>query len=141
MENAALNHTSPSHPRPASGLTVDLADLVQSLISLEVPSREIDHVVEAMLGGSDAHPEIGVAPVVASRWLADETPTYTAGGPAASVLARRRGYRLTVEGSGASWSAEARNLRTGTTCRAMARIEGAAAVAAIAGLAAKEATT
>lgn len=137
MENADLNKAPPASPR----LTVDLADLVQSLVSLEAPSREIDHVVEAMLGGGKACHEIGTVPVVAARWLADETPAYTAGGAAVSVLARRRGYRLSTEGAGQAAIAEARNLRTGACCRATARIEGAAAVAAIAGLAAKESRT
>lgn len=138
MEKAAPVPILAPPPIGAAALTVDLADLVQSLVSLKAPSRELDHVVEAMLGGDAVKARIGTASVLDARWLAGETPAYTAGGPASSVLARRRGYRLSVTEETGALIAEARDLRTGALARATATLEGAAAAAAIASLAAME---
>lgn len=138
MENAALNPILDSSCAIGAGPTLDLGDLVLSLVSLKAPSRSLDHVVEAMLGGDSVRPSIGTAAVTDARWLSAQTPAYTQGGSAVSVLARRRGYRLSVERWGSGTMAEARNIRTGEAAKAIALTEGGAAAAAVASLAARE---
>jgi len=135
MHTEALNPQA--DPRPAAA-AMDLADLVSVLVSLRAPSRQVDNVVEAMLGGPSVLSVISPAAVISSRWLSAETPAYTAGGNALSVLARRRGYRIHLSRDGERHVAEVRNLATGMQATASAITEGGAGVAAVCCLASKE---
>ncbi len=120
----------------ASVRDIDIADLIGLLVSLEAPSRDVDNIVEIMVAGEKVLPSASLGAVVSSRWLSGETPRYTAGGQALSVLARRRGCRISCVPSGNGYSSEAWNLRTGVRTSASARLEGAAGIAAIIRLAA-----
>lgn len=126
-------------PDPPSALTMDLAGLVGVLVSLRGPSRTVDQVVEAMLGGPCVVPLVSLSAVISSRWLSDETPAYTSGGGALSVLARRRGCRVRTSMDGSRHRAEATDSATGASAVAHAPTEGGAGLAAICSLAAKEA--
>ena len=123
--------------RPAQA-AMDLADLVSLVVSLGAPSREVDEVVEAMLGGDETSLTVSASSVISSRWLSAETPAYTAGGHALSVLAHRRGYRVSAAAGGTGYRAEAWVPGTAKRSCASARTEGGAGIAAIASLAIKE---
>lgn len=130
-----------AHPlqKPATAV-MDLADLVSLVVCLDAPSRQVDEVVEVMLGGDKAALEINAAAVISARWLSEEIPTYSAGGRALSVLAHRRRFRIaTVEVEGRGWKAEAwKPGPAGISSTAFAPTEGGAGIAAIASLTIKE---
>lgn len=137
MQTQARIPAAERHAQPAAG-AMDLADLVSVLVSLRSPSRAVDEVVEVMLGGSSVVPVVSRSAVISARWLSGETPAYTAGGGALSVLARRRGYRVHVSREDGRFRAEAWNLATGGSAIAAAATEGGAGIAAICSLASKE---
>lgn len=122
----------PSPPSPSIGL----ADLVGTLISLPIPSREVDEVVEAMLGGDEPRASLRPSDLRSGRWLSAETPAYTAGGGALAVLARRRGLKVRT------WTAAGRGYAVATSSRGEARAsalsEAGAGLAAIVRMAAEE---
>lgn len=134
MEKHSLN----APPPRLTKASIDLADLVSLLVSMDAPSRIADEIVETMLGGEKVSPAINSAAVIAGRWLSEETPAYTAGGQALSVLARRRGYRISTSRDGNGFRAEAWSLSGGAKASASARLEGAAGIAAIVSLTRKE---
>lgn len=106
--------------------TFDLADLVAALVSLTIPSIEIDRIVHVMLAGKRPRASVSSLDVRLGTWIEDHVPSYTAGGQAISVLAFRRGIHVAVAPHGCGFRALAGDrIASGV-------IAGAAACAAIA---------
>jgi len=112
----------------------DLADLVSSLVSLNSPSRAVDQVIEAMLGGDAARSEIAPISVLGNKWLYSETPYYTRDMKSVEGLAARRGVTFSTEKATAGFSATASMPKTGQRRTASSSLATAAAIAAIASL-------
>lgn len=121
--------------RPAD--SIDMADLVSLVLSLTAPDRDVDVIVDAMLGGKAAARAVDAARVRASFWLRDGMPKYTGGNEALAVLAHRRGYVLDSRSEGGSWTVEAADLVTGEKVAVRHALQGAAGIAGIAALAAR----
>lgn len=129
-----MTEPAPQAAPKGAAAPIDLADLVSLLVSMQEPSRVVDCVVEAMLGGERAHQTVTPATVITGRWLAQQAPEYTAGGQALSVLARRRGMKVRCVPDGRGFRAESYEPQSGRSASAVARTEGCAGVAAIARL-------
>jgi hypothetical protein len=117
---------------------IDLADLVSTLLALESPDRDIDIVVDAMLGQKEALLSIDHGRVRTKFWLRSQVPTYTAGGEALRELAHARGCRIRTCEIDGIWTATAHDAVRNSRTEASARFEGVAGIVAIAFMTAKE---
>lgn len=120
--------------------TIDTGDLVAALVSLRGPSRAVDEMINAMLGGRSARHDAERGAFVMGAWLADETLAFTAGGSAVDVLALRLGATIEATARGGGFRAVAKDPHTGIECAASAPTEGGAACAALAVLSMRRST-
>jgi len=116
-------------PFPHDEQMIDLADLAGAILSMKMPSRQIDEIVEIMLAGREVLVGVSASEVLSAKWLSSEVPCYTAGGSALSLLARRRGCRLTISSEEGGYRAVATSRQK--TASASAVTEGGAGIAAI----------
>jgi hypothetical protein len=141
METATQTHETAVFPNvrsPSPRPTIDLADLVSILLSLTAPDRDVDLLVEAMLGGKAPQKVIDEARVRAGFWLRDQVPAFTAGNEALSTLAHRRGLRVETHFDGSQWHVETRSIATGAKIVVKHALQGVAGVAGVAALVTKE---
>lgn len=139
MEAVAELYPEPKGSRQPAVRTMDLADLVSLLLSSTSPDRDVDLIVDTMLGGKTPVYVIDTAKVRVGFWLRDQVPAFTAGNEALLTLAHRRGYRVETHFDGNIWHVETRSLSTGEKVIVKHALKGIAGVAGIAALVSKEA--
>nr|WP_250807603.1 hypothetical protein [Neorhizobium tomejilense] len=123
---------------PVLARTIDLADLVSLLLASAGPDRDLDLIVETMLGGPAPLKRVDVAKVRAGFWLRDQVPKFTEGKEALATLAHRRGYRVETHFDGSAWHVETRSLASGDKIVVKHALQGVAGVAGIAAMTSKE---
>lgn len=123
---------------PPLARKIDLADLVALLLALTKPDRDLDLIVDTMLGGDRPLAEVDAAKVRAGFWLRDQVPKYTEGAEALSALAHRRGYRIETYFDGHIWHVETRSITTGEKVAVKHPLRGVAGIAGIAAMTGKE---
>ena len=138
METATEHLAAPSGVRPPSGATMDLADLVSLLLATSEPDRDLDLLIDTMLGGKATATTIDAGKVRAGFWLREQVPTFTEGNEALATLAHRRGYRVETYFDGALWHVETKSLNTGEKVVVKHALKGVAGVAGIAAMVSKE---
>lgn len=110
---------------------VDLADLTSLIASLTGPDRSVDVVVDAMLGGPKVLGRLTKENIQNLRWLADESPSYTAGGAPLRVLLQRRGYRASTTQVGSAFHTVLTCASTSVSKSASGQTEGVATLLAL----------
>ncbi len=134
----AYAQTPEGNPVVRGSETIDLADLVSLLLAAEAPDRDLDLLVQTMLGSDRPVLEVDSAKVRTGFWLREQVPAFTEGREALSALAHTRGYRVETHFDGALWHVETRNLKTGSRTVVKHSLRGVAGVVGIAALVAKE---
>jgi hypothetical protein len=120
-----------SVPEPLVSDWVDLADLTSLIASLTGPDRAVDLVVDAMLGGAKVLERLTKEDIRNLRWLADESPSYTAGGAPLRVLLQRRGYRSSTTQTGGAFHTVLTNSSTGASKTASGQTEAVSTLLAL----------
>lgn len=98
-------------------MTIDLADLVSILSTLKAPNREVDYLVEAMLGH-------GVRSTITERdqrmgaWLQLQVPHYTEDLPSVLRLACSLGAKVEVRAENNGYLATAEIAKTSSSATA-----------------------
>lgn len=112
---------------------IDLAHLVCALVSTREPSRGLDKVIHAMIGGREPLATASHTDIRLATWIED-IPPYTMGGRSVAALARRLGVGIGVEPCDGGFLA--RVWGADGTFSVVAPTEGGAACAALARFAA-----
>lgn len=110
---------------------VDLADLTSLVASLTGPDRTVDLVLDAMLGGTIVLERLTREDIRNMRWLASESPAYTAGGGPLRVLLQRRGYRAATIQSGSAYQTTVTSSSTGSSKSASGHTEAVSTLLAL----------
>lgn len=123
---------------PGETKSFDLADLVALLLAEKAPSRDLDLLVNDMLGGKLPILVTNEARIRAAFWLRDQVPPYTAGNEALATLAHQRGLKVETYFDGKLWHVETRSLTTGDKVLVKHSVQGIAGITGIAALVSKE---